>query len=261
MKQKKTAFRPDTHGYAFINSWQFDDSERQQMNEVLSSSSGSVFDSMPQSLSGILNSAMSRTVSQWIESAMPDNYGLCGGMAFSSLDFFKQGKPLPTNARMSEHPTRATPAGAKLREYLWKRQLESFSINLPGLLSWMLMLHGPIPGGGAGWLRDRSREEWEELKRHIDGDTPWPLALIGSSTNPFDNHQVLAYGYEDPGDGTGVIYLYDMNCPDREHTTRLDFRGEALEAKESCPGHNRGPLRGFFCETYRPDEPPTITES
>ena len=50
-------------------------------------------------------------------------------------------------------------------------------------------------------------------------------------------------------DGTGLIYVYDMNCPGveptgdcpgGERTIRLDLRGKVLSAQECCPNPQRG---------------------
>jgi hypothetical protein len=98
---------------------------------------------------------------------------------------------------------------------------------------------------------------WRHLKRHIDAGEPWPIGLVGTTKDPFTNHQVLACGYDERGDGRGTIYIYDMNCPGAEQTIELDFRGESLLADESCPG-GRGSLRGFFCEDYTPSQPPSV---
>jgi hypothetical protein len=135
------------------------------------------------------------------------------------------------------------------------------TLNFPKLLAWMVMLHVDIPfveGDGAAWLLARSKDEWVELKEHIDAGTPWPMMLIGSSASPFNNHQVLAYGYDDPDDGTATMFVYDMNCPGRENRIALDFRGSILQAKETCADERRGPLRGFFCNSYRPADPPLV---
>jgi hypothetical protein len=111
--------------------------------------------------------------------------------------------------------------------------------------------------GGPSWLLARSKEHWEALKGHIDAGDPWPIGLVGETTEPFENHQVVAYGYDQNPDNRGTIYLYDMNCPGVEQTIELDFSGDALLAKESCPGA-RGVLRGFFCEAYSPELPPRL---
>ena len=54
------------------------------------------------------------------------------------------------------------------------------------------------------------------------------------------NHQVLATGYDDPGDGTGTLYLYDNICPDSETVIRLDFRDGRKFATE-----NAGPQKVY----------------
>lgn len=255
----KTHFRPDTHGFAFINIWQFEPSEVNEMNSTLDGSVNGALGSLPGSIASIGSSLVNPLLKQLVGNAEPVKYGLCGGMAFTSLDYFRIGKRIPRGKDINDQPHRGTPHGEVLRDYLWRRQLESMASNFPGLLSWMTVLHIGILGG-PGWLLDRTKEEWVSLKTYIDNGKPWPICLIGNSQNPFHNHQVLAYGYHDSGDGTGTIYVYDMNCPDRENTIRLDFRGSELVADESCPSQDRGPLRGFFCEVYTESSPPDSDE-
>jgi hypothetical protein len=256
----KTNFRPDTHGFAFINVWSFDPQELAQMQSIMHDSTGSASSSLTSSLSSFVSPLVQSIMQTLVGSAEPVNYGLCGGMAFAALDYFKQNKKLPRGRDINDQPRQDTTDGKTLRDYLWRRQLESMGPNFPLLIMWMGMLHLNVPFAGTGWLLERTREEWDKLKAHINNGNPWPICLIGTSTSPFDNHQVLAYGYEDPGDGTGIVYLYDMNCPEKEHRTLLDFRGHELNADESCPNTNRGPLRGFLCEVYRPTTPPDIRE-
>jgi hypothetical protein len=196
-------------------------------------------------------------LNSWIDSALPDYYGLCGGMAFAAADHFRAKKPIPYGLEPAVTPNSDDPIDREIRDYLWKRQLESLQPNAPVLLTWMMMLHLPIPGAGPVWLRDRTREQFAHLSAFL-AHGPWPLCLIGSSTSPFNNHQVLAVGLDANGDGTGVIYLYDSNCPGSEQTIALDLRGEMVQAVESCASPERGPLRGFFCEHYAPATPPDL---
>lgn len=258
----KTAFRPRTDGFAFVNSWTFDPPERKQMVGVLRRSTRDMSNVVSDTLAGWVDTLIGPAVSRWAKKATPETFGLCGGMAAAALDYFNAGRPLPRGKSLGDLPTYQTPEGAELRRYLLRRQLETMGDNFPKLLVWMGILHVDLPfieGDGPRWLRDRSLDEWGELKARIDAGTPWPMMLIGSSVSPFNNHQVLAYGYDDPDDGTGTIFIYDMNCPDNENTIRLDFRGEILQAEESCPSTPRGPLRGFFCNNYDPAPPPELT--
>jgi hypothetical protein len=216
---------------------------------------------LPRATQSIASSIAGTTIGHWIDSALPDTYGMCGGMAYAALDYFSEGRSIPRGSGYNDHPNSATPQGKALREFLWQRQMHSFTINAPTLLGWMIMLHIDLPfiKDGPEWVLERTIREWVELKGYIDRGTPWPLGLVGSSLSPFNNHQVLAIGYDDPGNGTGTLYLYDSNCPDSPQTTKLDFRYKALVAEESCPSPERGALKGFFCENYTPATPPEIS--
>lgn len=256
----KTGFRPQKDGFAFVNSWTFDIKENDRMVNGLTHSAGNVSSSMVGNLSSIADGVITPTIKRLVAGAAPQSYGLCGGMAAAALDYYAHGKRLPRGKDVHDLPTNETPDGAKLRSYLLNRQLESMAFNFPKLLAWMVMLHIDLPfiEDGPKWLLQQSKSEWQALKAHIDAGTPWPLMLIGSSASPFNNHQVLAYGYDEPENGTGTIYIYDMNCPDQENTLKLDFRQEMLVAEESCPQAPRGPLRGFFCDVYSRETPPDV---
>lgn len=256
----KTQFRPQTDGFAFINSWTFEPAEEQDMKRSLVASSEAAASTVGANL-GALMGRVTPLIDRMIASAAPKNYGLCGGMAAAALDYFRAGKPLPRGKGINDLPSKRTRQGAVLRKYLTNRQLDSMAANFPKLLYWMLMLHIDIPfyeGDGPAWLLARSKDEWDELKRHIDDGTPWPVTLVGSSVSPFNNHQVLAYGYDDADEGTATMFVYDMNCPDKENSIGLDFRGRLLQASETCPIQLRGALRGFFCNEYQPQDPPAV---
>lgn len=255
---KKTLFKPETHGFAFVNSWSFDSSENNRMSSALSGTIDDAISLLLKPLAAIGGPLVSSRLQEWIGSAIPRDYGLCGGMAFSALDYYKAGENIPRGRDYHDQPGRDHPDGKVLRDYLWKRQIESTVDNGPTLLAWMGMLHSILPFGGSHWVLDRTKEEWDTLKAHLNREEPWPICLVGNSFSPFNNHQVLAYGYDDPGDGTGLLYVYDMNCPNRENTIHLDFRGDELVAQESCANSNRGPLQGFFCEVYKDASPPVI---
>lgn len=253
----RTAFQVDRDGFPFVNSWKMKPDERVQLKQTLAAGSSEAVETAGFDPFGMVRSMVMPQLNSWIDGALPDYYGLCGGMAFAAADHFRAGKPIPYGLDPAITPNSDDPQDKAIRDYLWQRQLESLKPNASVLLSWMMMLHLPIPGAGPIWLRDRTREQFTNLKAFLQHG-PWPLCLIGSSVSPFNNHQVLAVGLDDNGDGTGVVYLYDSNCPGREQTLKLDMRGDALQAAESCPVPERGALRGFFCEHYAPATPPDL---
>jgi hypothetical protein len=253
----RTKFQADRHGFPFVNSWRMKPDERVELRQTLVAGSGPAVDSAGGGPFGMLRNLVKPQLSAWIDNALPDYYGLCGGMAFAAADYFRAGKPVPSGLNPSITPDSDDPTDKALRDYLWRRQLESLKPNASVLLFWMLMLHLPLPAGGPDWLRDRTREQLANLPKFL-AHGPWPLCLIGSSTSPFNNHQVLATGVDDQGDGTATVYIYDSNCPGAEQTIQLDLRGEMVQAVESCPSPERGPLRGFFVEHYTPAPPPDL---
>lgn len=262
----KTMFRPSADGFAFQNRWTFDQTETDQIRRCLTDCFDGVLTTLNPTFGGALALVdVGTLLANWVDNGLPQTtYGLCGGMAFAALDYYQSGLLVPRGVGLSDQPVWDSPVGATLRTYLLQRMIASLTAGGAAAesLAWMAVLHavpevGPFPSGAA-WLLARSKEEWSTLKKHIDAKTPWPIGLVGSSTDPFSNHQVVAYGYDDPGDGTGTIFVYDMNCPDSENTIHLNFGGPILTAKESCPSKARGELRGFFCEAYAFANPPDV---
>jgi hypothetical protein len=95
------------------------------------------------------------------------------------------------------------------------------------------------------------------MKRSLNQGKPVPIGLVRDSENVYDDHQVLATGYDEDAGG-GTIYVYDPNCPDMESTIHIAFGEHQLTGKESCSSPLTPPLRGFFCETYAPLDPPSV---
>jgi hypothetical protein len=126
-------------------------------------------------------------------------------MSFAALDYFQLNWVVPQGAGSGDQPTSPGP-GAPLRAYIWQRLLDILGGNASTFLGWMIVNH-LVPsflfGGGSGWLLSQTKKQWLILKAHIDGGEPWPVGLVGNTSDPFNNHQVLVYGINDPGDGTG----------------------------------------------------------
>lgn len=252
----RIAFDAGENGFAFGNSWEFDQVERQQLRDAVEARLNRLRDRGGAVLGGMARYMARRAIGpirEKLEEGLEQGYGLCGGMSYAALDFFQSGISIPWRAESGERPA----SGSRLRSYLWKRQLQSFFKDLDRFLFWIVQLHY-IPSrwpfkGGPAWLVKKSKKEWTKLKHSIDDGKPIPLGLVRNTISVFDNHQVLALGYEEENEDTGVIYLYDPNCPGQESTIRIHFVGKVLEAKETCRGTQE--LRGFFCEDYEFADP------
>ncbi|WP_124665380.1 hypothetical protein [Burkholderia sp. Bp8998] len=276
----RTRFRPETDGYAFSNTWMWDDTEKATVTQVVTDALAAVEIVLSPLIlaaggpvlvaeAGVpfigpwlvyetvkaANDAIVNQIANAIETSNGGIYGLCGGMAFSSCDYFLKGWIVPRGTGPNDQPQRTTPEGTVLRDYIWSRLLKSVQDNAATFLQWMGVFHFGGDGGRA-WLKGNSLAQLATLKARIDGGTPVPIGLIGTTWSPFDNHQVLVYGYQDNPNGTTTLFIYDNNVPDTESTTVLDFSGPDLVATESAADAARGPLQGFFCTTYGPQVPP-----
>jgi hypothetical protein len=244
------------HGFAFVNSWQFDEVERQQLHEAFAGylTRGSILGAVAFGMVGrLLISRGIVALRGKLESDLAQGYGLCGGMCFAALDFYKAGLPIPRGRDANDQPASGTP----LRTYLWKRQLDSLVSDGARVLAWLITLNYvpqvPLFRGGTAWLLDRSKEEWAKLKAFVDRGEPIPLGLVRDTENVYNNHQVLAIGYDETDEAQGTIYLYDPNCPDEGSSISIKFGERLLDGLESCDVP--WPLRGFYCEGYKPSDP------
>ncbi len=252
----RTAFDPQVHGFAFVNWWQLDEVERQQLHEAFAGylTRGRILGAAAFGLVGrLLISRGIVALRDKLESDLAQGYGLCGGMCFSALDFYQAGLPVPRGQHANDQPASGTP----LRAYLWKRQLDSLVSDGARVMAWLITLNyvpqGRLFRGGAARLLERSKEEWAKLKAFVDAGEPIPLGLVRDTENVYYNHQVLAIGYDEVDETQGTIYLYDPNCPDRESHIRIELGARLLDGRESCDAP--APLRGFYCEGYVPSDP------
>ena len=253
----QTMFDPHIHGFAFVNRWEFDEEELQQLHKTFASylTWGTIVGTATFGLLGALFIPRGiRALRDAMESHLSPVYGLCGGMCFTALDFYKAGRPLPRGQHRDDQPA----AGTDPRRYLWKRQLKSLVSDGARFMAWLIALNYVPPAwpfqGGSGWLLARSKREWRKLRATIDRGEPIPIGLVRDVKNIYENHQVLAIGYDEVDETHGTIYLYDPNCPDRVSTIHIEFGERQLDGRESCDPSVR--LRGFFCENYGFSNPP-----
>lgn len=252
----RTAFRPEANGFAFVNYWEPTEQEKAKLRALLDTAiDGALALLGPIGLGARVSGAAGK-LHNLAAAAIPKSYGLCGGMAFAALDYFKTGVEIPRGTGPDDWP----PPGSALRSYLWRRLIESWELNGVTFIEWIARLH-VLPAvwifdAGTKALLRRSRSQWVALKRQIDDGQPVPLGLVGETKDPFKDHQLVAYGYEETGERTKTIYVYDVNCPGAERTIDVDFSDpNMLRAAESCPRQG-DPLRGFFCESYEVVVPP-----
>jgi hypothetical protein len=252
----KTAFDPGLHGFAFKNEWSLDQAERRQLRRVFRSTLtwGPLLGAIMLGPAGALLLPLGVcALRRKLETELARGYGLCGGMSYAALDFFQAGLPIPRGEGVHAQPA----PGTRLRSYIWQRQLQSLACDLPRFLVWLIVLND-VPStwlfrGGSAWLLDRSKGEWKRLRAAVDAGQPVPIGLVRQTRNVFENHQVLAIGYDREDEVCGTIYVYDPNCPDDVSAIRVMLGERTLLGQESCSSARS--LRGFFCESYRFSDP------
>ena len=276
-KTVRTKFRPETDGFSFTNHWTWDATEKQTLRQVISDALGLLeallspilyvtlapgFVGIPfpfniWALEAAISAANTKIVDAITHAIETDNngvYGLCGGMAFASLDYWHRHWIVPQGTGPDDQPQRNTPQGAVLRDYIWTRLLKSVQNNASTFLQWMGMANTT---DGDKWLLNQTIEHLTTLRYSLASGIPMPIGLVGTTANPFHNHQVVCYGLKDETDGTTSLFIYDNNHPQSESVIQLDVRGSRLETvRDDTSQPHRGPLRGIFCEVYVPAEPP-----
>jgi hypothetical protein len=225
-----------------------------------------------------------------IIASIPGKYGRCGGLAFSAFDFFLAGWPI-------DKSDRTPPGSGDLRDYIFTRLIDSLQLNAATFLEWLMILRvlpaisvaasaalgalagtligGPVGAalgaflggkndvlgmGGAGpLLLGKTRDQLNQLARQIAHNAAWPVGIIhGGSGSPTDQHQVLAVGYRQFENKTGVLNIWDNNWGNVAKPScrllALDLSGSELMVYSSDP--DLTDIKGIICETYSPTIPP-----
>lgn len=167
------------------------------------------------------------------------NLYLCGGMCFSALSRWRDGKPV--------HPEKKPPTwtDARFWEIFGRQTLSLFSRIGTDILKWHHLPDADGPDGKPG-IRTRTAAEWPKVKASLDAGRPVVLCLLRRSAKLTDHHQVVAFGYDfDEATQRATIAVYDPNHPGRD-----DVRLHLSLARPSDalnPVQNTGEsLRGFF---------------
>lgn len=215
--EKMTDFDPNVHGFAFANTFQ--------------------------------NDFVRET--DWRTS------GLCGGMVYTALDFYRTNKPIP---RQTYRPAVQT----RLHDYIYDRQVNS---NLDNADKWAELGFNPFGARNSeffNWgLQGFGGGRLQELRAKIDRGLPVPLGLWHYGNQPGGDHQVLAIGY-DTGRYRGdlgrhkedlKIFIYDPNHPNQTMTLVPDLRLGGYRYTNS----DEVWLTYFVDGKYRPQQPRGIS--
>ena len=257
------AWRNDADGFAFDNNWTFDTAERAALTGLAQPLVPAVVATVAAIIPDpIVLTAVAVAASTYTAFGPLSNYGLCGGMAYSALDHWHVRLPIARGANSGDQPARTAVAPTAIRNVLWARLLDSLGSGgvLQRTLEWSVLLN-QVPawfGGGAQGLRNRTLQEWTLVRSHIDAGRPWPIGLVYSGRDVWDQHQILVYGYENTGANQGKLFVCDSNAPSQFGSTghsevTLDFRGPTLVA--TSPSDFGDMLAGFFCSNYFPSTP------
>jgi hypothetical protein len=196
-------------------------------------------------------------------------YGLCGGMCAAAYDFALAAKPIPTDTDVPRQ-------GSRLQRYLFQRQMDS----LGGLGQEVLKVAQwtSLPDlTPVGTLR-RSADEFVSIRHKLDQKNPVILAIIyvhASSLRQlskviFNNHQVLAYAYQQDADGSYTLKVYDPNLPCSDdvviHLKPVSLAegpvssglqiATGVKSTQLLSGTHYRDVRGIFAMPYTPTRPP-----
>lgn len=195
--------------------------------------------------------------------------GLCGGMVYSALDYFMAGLDLPSipETDLSKYKS---PVQGSTFDYLGKRLFNSFDIP-DGVLKYIELMSPDFPDFQTGKKyssvipRNRAwctiRQEWPAIKSRLDAGQPCPLGLIRIKSNDVlklgENHQVLAYGYDQTGDDL-TLFIYDPNYSKNDKVTMKLNIGNP-ERKLNIQYSDNHPVHCFFRTHYTFSMPPAKT--
>ena len=217
---RAVAFDPATHGFAFPNAF---------VNEVLT----------------LPNGAKIATA------------GRCGGMAYAALDYFLAGQPVPTWRSDLWAPSRVPPDSHWLARLFTQRLHDSFFTGSAAkFVTWSMHSDDEtwVFKGVTRWTKE---EELPRLIASIDAGRPVVLGLVVARNLAAigDNHQVIAYGYEqDQTTGRTTVLIHDSNTP-RKAVTLTSVRDQ--HDWTASNGHS---WRGFFVQDYTPRRPRVLTK-
>ena len=186
-------------------------------------------------------------------------HGLCGGMCFGVIDYISNGMELPKIKDIPEQ-------GSLLYEYLAERQFASW-----GRMNLMVFKYIRWMAYSDERAQAETLESWLSLRYKLAGGRFAVIGLIykdfRESVRVWDNHQVLAYGYEVMSDGTIRILLYDPNYPGDDSIalvitpTTLKNGHRGMQGAQYRGDQRIHEVHAFLNVPYRPKTPPPFESS
>lgn len=202
MAHVSTPFKPTTHGFRFVNYFDF-----------------------PYLFNASVPFLGTRSIGDVV-------IGLCGGMCFAALDYFEANRPVPTDKETEKIPL-------NLFRYLWTRQMDTLTMNvLEKLFTWAILdtrilarfiARDEIPRLMA--LIDSGKPALLVLMR--------ARGLLSLTQN--HQVLATSYTY-DPAQKTLVLQLYDPNHPGKTPQLSMDLTapGRGMKLAQSTGEPLRG---------------------
>jgi len=173
--------------------------------------------------------------------------GLCGGMALSAFNYWRNKIPVPTHdntgnywpgevVRAERVNLGVPPEGSALRQYIYNLQLSSYPSYLRTFVA-------------PGFDNDENHFNWslnDEFPRIVRAISEGKFVLLGLRNAQAGNllgHQVLVYGYDKDHNR---IFIYDPNFNDQEILIDLDTRSRSLVHKYANGDTTGQHYRSYF---------------
>lgn len=167
-------------------------------------------------------------------------FSLCGGMSLSAL-------------RRFEKNLRVEPFSDKVKQEIEKAQGDTMSAGVMKKFAEWSMIPTQPGMTKPHTIGARTKDEWVDVRKAIDGGRPVVLGLIRvndddirkNPQNVFKNHQVLAIGYRvNDAIGDAIIYIYDPNHPGK--TGIISFNTKLPRSQINAKQDTGEKVRGFF---------------
>ncbi|MGC9359194.1 MAG: hypothetical protein ACP5G7_02320 [Anaerolineae bacterium] len=171
-------------------------------------------------------------------------YGLCGGLCYAALDYWKAGLAPPPYETAEKLPP-------SLRRFLWRRQLTSMAPrHLAQLAAWALRSDQAAAAKLATVVAPQLCAAIE-----VGRPTPVMLVRIRGLRAPWDNHQAVICGYRwSQVSATLTFEAYDPNHPG--HPVEIGMDLSNATAARGLAQSTGEPLRGLFPLHYQRARPP-----